>query len=599
METLTVARIQPPVRSSSLNSTTGNSRHAQSPRSSPISAKPSLGSISPTSEGKSPASRSTDNIVQSPLNLNAPNPEEDVTNTLLEWKRSSFFRVSWVNPKELWNNDNEIFGQLNEVLDAPRQEQEIRDAVDALWEGNETFLPKVSMASYLGQPDPFHRRVLQHYVDRFDFADMRLDEAFRKLCSKVYFKAEAQQIDRILEVFAHRYHDCNANAIYGSAVVVHAVVYSLMLLNTDLHVVHGGHTRMNRTAFCRNTMRTVLDHIGSSKDAIERCGGLFYWQEEMDECLKELYYSVKQKGIVQSLNQEEKPKPTLLRRMGSLKQRSTTNESVAKHSAASSGDDSSMENHREKKDGPTIEKRLMCKRLSSSMKEWEECLVTLDQGSLHFKSPYKHTTVSLAYSITRIYHEEDHHPNTIVIQSMNNTKFIIDCVSENDAKNWISQCNYWAALQSKIVRHGVSNTKCYGWEPHLLESQDIDHIDKWIVPLTTTNLVSVGKEAYQTLETIEQYLDILKRDLDHHLHMQKAIQSLASKHPRIGSNWESKKQYLELEVDKYRCYRDAMREQEQRCLCPQLLDKRPLSSGIDLLREINDELEIAGGFLVT
>lgn len=54
-------------------------------------------------------------------------------------------------------------------------------------------------------------------MENFYFSDMRLDSAFRKLCSKLYFKAEAQQIDRILESFANRYWDCNEECLFGSA----------------------------------------------------------------------------------------------------------------------------------------------------------------------------------------------------------------------------------------------------------------------------------------------------------------------------------------------------------------------------------------------
>lgn len=64
---------------------------------------------------------------------------------------------------------------------------------------------------------PFNSAVLYHYMENFYFTDMRLDSAFRKLCSKLYFKAEAQQIDRILESFANRYWDCNQDCLYGSA----------------------------------------------------------------------------------------------------------------------------------------------------------------------------------------------------------------------------------------------------------------------------------------------------------------------------------------------------------------------------------------------
>lgn len=40
---------------------------------------------------------------------------------------------------------------------------------------------------------------------------------YRKVCSKLYFRAEAQQIDRILEAFAKQYWQCNPKSILGSA----------------------------------------------------------------------------------------------------------------------------------------------------------------------------------------------------------------------------------------------------------------------------------------------------------------------------------------------------------------------------------------------
>lgn len=117
---------------------------------------------------------------------------------------------------------------------------------------------------------------------------MRLDSAFRKLCSKLYFKAEAQQIDRILESFANRYWDCNQDCLFGSADVVYAVVYSLLLLNTDLHVAQGNHARMTRSEFIRNTMSTVRDQ----RDHEESMGGasarvrLRNWEAEVEAYMK-------------------------------------------------------------------------------------------------------------------------------------------------------------------------------------------------------------------------------------------------------------------------------------------------------------------------
>ena len=39
----------------------------------------------------------------------------------------------------------------------------------------------------------------------------------RRLCAKLYLKAETQQVDRILDEFSRRYWDCNVGGLYGSA----------------------------------------------------------------------------------------------------------------------------------------------------------------------------------------------------------------------------------------------------------------------------------------------------------------------------------------------------------------------------------------------
>jgi len=80
-------------------------------------------------------------------------------------------------------------------------------------------------------------------------------------------------VDRILEEFSRRFWDCNPTRLYGSASasqlltqmsvtltcslgVVHAVVYSILLLNTDLHIADIAN-RMSRSQFVRNTMTAI------------------------------------------------------------------------------------------------------------------------------------------------------------------------------------------------------------------------------------------------------------------------------------------------------------------------------------------------------
>ncbi|KAG0042796.1 hypothetical protein BGZ83_012179 [Gryganskiella cystojenkinii] len=123
---------------------------------------------------------------------------------------------------------------------------------------DDTFLKREDISCYLGAAKPFNRLVLTFYMSHFDFSGRRLDQAFRQLCHKLILKGETQEVDRILEAFAQRFVDCNPESIFGSKDVVHAISYSILLLNTDLHVVQqSSSSKMSRSAFVKNTLQVV------------------------------------------------------------------------------------------------------------------------------------------------------------------------------------------------------------------------------------------------------------------------------------------------------------------------------------------------------
>ncbi|KAG0213454.1 hypothetical protein BGX28_004309, partial [Mortierella sp. GBA30] len=82
--------------------------------------------------------------------------------------------------------------------------------------------------------DPFHQAVLRVHMESFDFRRDPIDLALRKFLLDFYFPKEAQQIDRVLEAFANRYHACNPQ-LFRSSEVVYTIAFSLMLLHTDAH----------------------------------------------------------------------------------------------------------------------------------------------------------------------------------------------------------------------------------------------------------------------------------------------------------------------------------------------------------------------------
>ncbi|TFY70888.1 hypothetical protein EVG20_g2118 [Dentipellis fragilis] len=149
--------------------------------------------------------------------------------------------------------------------DAVDLEAKGKDLATRCWDEDEEFLAKEKIAEWLGGVGRVNKIALRHYLDHFDFSGLRLDMAFRRLCAKLFLKAETQQVDRILEEFSRRYWDCNPGNLFGNASVVHAVSYSLLLLNTDLHVAELS-SRMSKGQFVRNTLSTIQMQLQSSSD---------------------------------------------------------------------------------------------------------------------------------------------------------------------------------------------------------------------------------------------------------------------------------------------------------------------------------------------
>jgi hypothetical protein len=100
---------------------------------------------------------------------------------------------------------------------------------------------------------------------------------FRRLCGQLFLKGESQQLDRVLESLAKRWYKTNnengmkdaGTSIHPAVLmidVVHAISYSIFLLNTDLHIVDiTSSQRMTRQQFVRNTMSTILAQLPNSK----------------------------------------------------------------------------------------------------------------------------------------------------------------------------------------------------------------------------------------------------------------------------------------------------------------------------------------------
>ena len=145
-----------------------------------------------------------------------------------------------------------------DIVDIDSSQPNEFDRVQAqqLFAGDESLVTKPLAAAWLGEPEPARTRVRQAYMELFDWKNLTILAALRGLCAKLYLRGEAQQVDRVLDAFSTRWGSCNPNHGFKATDVVHTICYSLLLLNTDLHVVEI-ETKMTRTQYLKNILPTV------------------------------------------------------------------------------------------------------------------------------------------------------------------------------------------------------------------------------------------------------------------------------------------------------------------------------------------------------
>ncbi|PPQ73222.1 hypothetical protein CVT24_010032 [Panaeolus cyanescens] len=92
---------------------------------------------------------------------------------------------------------------------------------------------KAEIASILAaNSDAYHTQALRSYFNHFDFCNIPLDVALRKLLMEVSLPRETQQIDRVIEAFSLRYTQCNPE-LFTSDDHPHILAFSLIMLHTD------------------------------------------------------------------------------------------------------------------------------------------------------------------------------------------------------------------------------------------------------------------------------------------------------------------------------------------------------------------------------
>lgn len=140
---------------------------------------------------------------------------------------------------------------------SPRNEEDVyKERAKRIYEGDEEDVTRMEAAAWLGETKTLNKRTLDAYMQLFDLAGMNILAALRTLCGKLVLKGETQQFDRIITALSFRWCQCNPNHGFKAQDVVHTICYSIILLNTDLHMAEIGE-KMSKNAYVKNTLPTV------------------------------------------------------------------------------------------------------------------------------------------------------------------------------------------------------------------------------------------------------------------------------------------------------------------------------------------------------
>ncbi|KAI1172292.1 hypothetical protein F4777DRAFT_519009 [Nemania sp. FL0916] len=116
----------------------------------------------------------------------------------------------------------------------------------------EGMLTRGVIASALSKhTDPFYAAVLRSYMRSFSFFEEPMDMAIRKLLMEAELPKETQQIDRCLQAFSNRYHECNPG-IYATPDQAYFIAFSLLILHTDVFNKNNRY-KMQKADYLKNT----------------------------------------------------------------------------------------------------------------------------------------------------------------------------------------------------------------------------------------------------------------------------------------------------------------------------------------------------------
>ena len=96
-------------------------------------------------------------------------------------------------------------------MDGSAPSIENRELAKNIYNGEQSLIEKTKAAAWLGDEGPERARTRRAFMENFEWQNLNILAALRDLCSRLWLKAETQQVDRLLDAFSRRWCACNPN----------------------------------------------------------------------------------------------------------------------------------------------------------------------------------------------------------------------------------------------------------------------------------------------------------------------------------------------------------------------------------------------------
>lgn len=508
----------------------------------------------------------------------------------------------------------------------PTRVEVAEELAERCWLADTTWMPMSEMTRWLGGTEPLQVQTRAAFMERLDVAGMNVLDALRALCKKLYMQAETSQIDNLLQSLSSHYVLCNPVNTLGTASAVHSALFSLFLLNTDLHLAEIPQ-RMTQTQFVSNTI-TALHQDQSSEE----------WQPgqeaQVRDDLREWYASVLAEKLAVPDTFEEQHRLVTVKRVLSLNRNPSTkraSRALSQRRASHRWMDMSRQ-HSLHGDTQCIQfsrafdatwNRIGTLRAVMSHmvihdpnRHWQgwralaDYRVQFDKDSLLFhvlESPC--VTLPATFfraSLLQAYAELASATNEPSLSlTLGDGSIHLLAASARTVEVWCRACNTVAARFSSVPLYGVNTNTEYGWLH--VETAASDATTRvpvtrntprrhWLLrPRTWMGRVSLRSLRPATAEwipppnpmvrsphslmeqqtKIQEYLVYLQAQLQHHLKVHDPMLKYWSEdsrgRARALANWHRRQRFLQAQLVQYAQYRDHLNASEVRALAHQIL----------------------------